>query len=228
MTPDASAPARPLLRRSADDRILLGICAGIARSFELPPLVVRSAAVLACALAFPLLVIAYAAVALIVPRDDGRVLLGGRPDDGREQLLGWTFVLTAGVLLLDSRLRPEELVWPALDQSALVLAGIAIFWLTIRDRKDAAPDVPGASAPGAPPAPAAPTPPAPAAVPSPAPAPAAPATAPPAPSARSAPTAPASDPDVVDSTATTVVHDLPAVPSRRGPARFIARLRRGD
>ncbi len=161
MNPDASAPARPLLRRSADDRILLGICAGIARSFELRPLVVRSAAVLAGALAFPLLVIAYAAIALIVPRDDGRVLLGGSPDDGREQLLGWSFTLLAGLLLLDSRLRLEELVWPALDHTAVVFAGIAIVWLTLRDRRDAAPVAPGAAAPGAPPAPAAPTPPAP-------------------------------------------------------------------
>ncbi|MDO8185204.1 PspC domain-containing protein [Conexibacter sp. JD483] len=225
MNPDASVPTRPLLRRRADDQILLGVCAGIARSFELRPLVVRSAAVLAGALAFPLLVIAYTALALIMPRDDGRVLLGGRPDDGREQVLGWSFVLFAGLLLIVSRLQPEELVWPALDSSALPFAGIAIVWLTLRDRKHAAPDVSGASAPGAPPAPAAPA--------SAAPTPPAPMTPPPAaPAAAPAPTPPpASTPtsgDVVDGTATTVVHDVPAVPSQRGPGRFLARLRRGD
>ncbi|MDW5593980.1 PspC domain-containing protein [Conexibacter stalactiti] len=201
MNSDAPTATPTALRRSSQDRVLLGVCAGLAQTLELRPLLVRIGAILFGALAFPLLVIAYAAVALIVPRDDGRVLLGGEPHDGREQLLGWSTVLFAGVLLMASGLEPEQLVWPALDRGGLVLAAFGIAALVIREGRAAAaaPAVPGASAPGAPPA----------------------APAPPA------PTPTASTHADVESTATTVVHEVP-VPSRRGPARLIARLRRGD
>ncbi|HST40725.1 MAG TPA: PspC domain-containing protein, partial [Conexibacter sp.] len=152
MTSETPTATTSALRRSSRDRVLLGVCGGLAQTLELRPLLVRIGAVLFGALAFPLLVIAYAAIALIVPRDDGRVLLGGAPDDGREQLLGWSAVLFAGLLLIVSGLRPEQLVWPALDRGGLVLAAFAIVALVIREGRGAAaaPAVPGASAPGAP------------------------------------------------------------------------------
>lgn len=223
MTPDAPAAAHGELRRSSDDRVLLGVCAGLARTLELRPLLVRGGAVLLGALAFPLLVVGYAALALIVPRDDGRALLGGTPHDGREQLLGWSAVLFAGLLLLAAGFRPEQLVWPALDRGGLVLAAFGIGLLVVREGRGAAaaPAVPGASAPGAPPAAGPPAPPAP------------------------APAAPAEPVTTVDGTAVTIAQPaLPAdttivkpadaaardaaVPSARGLARFIPGRGRGD
>lgn len=165
MNPAATSPAPPL-RRTAGDRVLLGVCGGLAHTLGARPLLVRAGALLLCALAFPLLLAAYAGIALIVPRDDGRVLLGGAPEDGREQLLGWAVVLSAGLLLLAAGLEPSQLVWPALSESGLVLAGLAIVALAVRDARGAAvaPVVPGAQPPATPPTPpAAPTSPAPAA-----------------------------------------------------------------
>ncbi|MBB4661253.1 PspC domain-containing protein [Conexibacter arvalis] len=159
--PHDASPAPPL-RRASGDRVLLGVCGGIARTLDVRPLLVRAAAALLAALAFPLVLAAYAAGALIVPRDDGRVLLGGEPADGREQLLGWTVVLSAGFLLLAAGFEPGQLVWPALSRSSLLLAGFAIVWLAIRDARGpavaAAPAASGTPSPAAPVAPGAPSP----------------------------------------------------------------------
>lgn len=153
----------PPLRRTAGDRVVLGVCGGIARTLGARPLLVRAGAVLLAAIAFPLVLAVYAAAALIVPRDDGRVLLGGEPADGREQLLGWTVVLSAGFLVLVDGSDPSQLVWPALDRSAMPFVVIAIAALLLREGRGgaAAPAVPGAQPPGTPPAGPAPQPPAP-------------------------------------------------------------------
>jgi phage shock protein PspC (stress-responsive transcriptional regulator) len=152
MFSDAS-PAPPL-RRALNDRVLLGVCGGLARTLGVRPLLVRGGAVLLAAVAFPLMAVAYAALALIVPRDDGRVLLGGEPADGREQLLGWSAVLFGGMLVLAAGFDPHQLVWPALSRGGLILAALAIGALLLREGRGgtAAPAVPGAPAPGTPPA----------------------------------------------------------------------------
>jgi phage shock protein PspC (stress-responsive transcriptional regulator) len=144
----------PPLRRTAEDRVLLGVCGGLARTLGARPLLVRGVAVLLAAVSFPLVLAAYAGVALIVPRDDGRTLLGGAPADRREQRLGWTVVGLAGFLLLVDGFEPEQLVWPGLAPSGLTLAALALVALVVREGRGrhAAPAVPGASAPGTPPA----------------------------------------------------------------------------
>jgi phage shock protein PspC (stress-responsive transcriptional regulator) len=150
-----SAPASsPPLRRTAGDRVVLGVCGGVAHTLGARPLLVRGGAVLLAAIAFPLVLAVYAAAALIVPRDDGRVLLGGEPADGREQLLGWTVVLSAGFLVLVDGSDPSQLVWPALDRGAMPFVVIAVAALLLREGRGgpAAPAVPGAQPPGTPPA----------------------------------------------------------------------------
>lgn len=70
---------RPRLRRRRQERILLGVCAGIAHYFSLDPTVVRVGFVVAGLLP-PLggaLVLAYALMAVIVP-EEGRDELAGR------------------------------------------------------------------------------------------------------------------------------------------------------
>jgi phage shock protein PspC (stress-responsive transcriptional regulator) len=97
----AAPPAGPRrLLRSRDDRAIAGVCAGIARYFNIDPLIVRIAAV---ALAFigGAGVIAYIAAWFLVPEDDGT----GQPvNNGPSRLatiLGAVAIVLAGVALLD-------------------------------------------------------------------------------------------------------------------------------
>jgi phage shock protein PspC (stress-responsive transcriptional regulator) len=92
--------ARPALRRERESKLLLGVCAGIARVLDADPAIVRGAAILLGLFTGPLAVIAYVATAAVVPRDDGRMLLGGDPPDKRENALGWAAIVLACILLL--------------------------------------------------------------------------------------------------------------------------------
>jgi len=91
---------RPLLRAPQNERILGGVCAGLARYFGIDPLIVRIATV---ALAFVggVTIIAYLAAWLLVPADDGT----GRPEPGAAPLrtrtiVGAALVVLAGMTLL--------------------------------------------------------------------------------------------------------------------------------
>jgi phage shock protein PspC (stress-responsive transcriptional regulator) len=97
----APPPAGPRrLLRTRDDRVIAGVCSGIARYFNIDPLIVRIAAV---ALAFVggAGVIAYVAAYFLVPVDDGT----GHPvNDGPSRLatiLGAVAIVLAGIALLD-------------------------------------------------------------------------------------------------------------------------------
>jgi phage shock protein PspC (stress-responsive transcriptional regulator) len=99
-TASAPAPAPRRLLRSREDRVLGGVCSGLARYFNIDPLIVRIAAV---ALAFVggAGVIAYVAAFFLVPADDGT----GHPvDDGPSRLatiIGAVAIVLAGIALLD-------------------------------------------------------------------------------------------------------------------------------
>ncbi len=60
---------RKKLYRSSKNRIIAGVCGGIADYFGADPLLVRLLTVLIC-LAFGAGIILYVAAALIIPRDD--------------------------------------------------------------------------------------------------------------------------------------------------------------
>jgi phage shock protein PspC (stress-responsive transcriptional regulator) len=95
--PDA-APRR--LLRSRDDRVIGGVCGGLAQYFRIDPLIVRIAAV---ALAFVggASIIAYLAALLLVPADDGT----GHPARERPSrvgtIAGVVLIVLAGIALLD-------------------------------------------------------------------------------------------------------------------------------
>ena len=118
----SATSARHPLRRPAGDRLLLGVCAGIARSLDLSPLAVRLGAVVLAAVAAPLVLAGYVIAAAIVPRDDGRALLGGVPADRRESVLGWTLVATVLITFAAAEFRLEELVWPGLSSFGIFAA----------------------------------------------------------------------------------------------------------
>jgi phage shock protein PspC (stress-responsive transcriptional regulator) len=97
--PAAAAAPRRLLR-SRDDRVLGGVCGGLARYFNVDPLIVRIAAV---ALIFlgGISVVAYIAALLLVPEDDGT----GHPTPGKPGRLatiaGVVVIVLGAAVLLD-------------------------------------------------------------------------------------------------------------------------------
>jgi phage shock protein PspC (stress-responsive transcriptional regulator)/predicted membrane protein len=96
--PQPDAPRR--LLRSRDERVLGGVCGGLARYFNADPLIFRIAAV---ALIFVggFAIIAYVAALLLVPEDDGT----GQPVPGKpgrlSTIVGAVVIVLAGVALLD-------------------------------------------------------------------------------------------------------------------------------
>jgi phage shock protein PspC (stress-responsive transcriptional regulator) len=99
----ATPPPSPRrLLRTRDDRVLGGVCSGLARYFNIDPLIIRIAAV---ALIFVggFAVIAYIAALLLVPEDDGT----GRPVAGKpgrlSTIAGAVVIVLAGVALLDGQ-----------------------------------------------------------------------------------------------------------------------------
>lgn len=90
--PADAAPTRSQLRRAHDDRLLAGVCAGLARTLGVAPLVMRVIALVVGLALPPLAVIGYAALAIAMPADDGRMLLGSHPGDRRDNLVGWGLI----------------------------------------------------------------------------------------------------------------------------------------
>src|SRR6476619_4746320 len=105
-TPSTSLPpapgmaaAHPPLRRTRDDRIVAGVCGGLARTLAVPALAVRLVTLAVAVAVAPLALIAYAGLALAMPRDDGRALLAGTPDDRRETVVGVALIGAALIAL---------------------------------------------------------------------------------------------------------------------------------
>ncbi len=128
--PEPAAPTTPpaprRLLRTRDDRVLGGVCSGLARYFNVDPLIIRIAAV---ALIFVggFAVIAYIAALLLVPEDDGTGQpVAGKP--GRFSTIAGAFVIVlAGVALLDGHWGVGfGWVFGALAPTVLIVAVLAI------------------------------------------------------------------------------------------------------
>lgn len=136
---DAAPAARPPLRRDGERRMLLGVCAGVARTLDADPLLVRAVVIVIGLLAGPLAVVAYVATAVITPRDDGRMLLSGDPPDARESWLGWIGVIVAACLLIasgpvfDGFWDGDPIATPLL--AAALIAGVIVLVRANRDRQ---------------------------------------------------------------------------------------------
>jgi len=68
-TTDMERTSPPQLRRSTDDRMLAGVCAGIARYAGVDPTLVRIAAVVGLVLGFGSVGLVYLLLWVIVPED---------------------------------------------------------------------------------------------------------------------------------------------------------------
>ena len=122
----ASPPAPRRLLRSRDDRVLGGVCGGLARYFNVDPLIIRIAAV---ALVFVggFAIVAYIAALLLVPEDDGTGhAVPGKP--GRAStLVGAVVIVVAGVLLLNGQWGlGSGWVFGALAPTAIVVTILAV------------------------------------------------------------------------------------------------------
>jgi phage shock protein PspC (stress-responsive transcriptional regulator) len=111
--PAAGEPPRRRLSRSREDRVVAGVCGGLARYFDIDPVVVRIAAV---ALAFVggAGLLLYLAALLLMPSDEGAAPVAAS-GERRNRVLA---IIGVGALLL--------VVWPFLLGGGLLLAGIGI------------------------------------------------------------------------------------------------------
>jgi phage shock protein C len=120
-----------LLRRSASDRVLAGVCGGLGRYLGVEPVLLRIAAVV-LALANGVGVIAYVIAWIVIPEERAGQPVGTvrapRQETGR-LVLGGALVVLGLVLLLD-RIVPDlqRLFWPL----AVVAAGAAIMLAGLR------------------------------------------------------------------------------------------------
>jgi phage shock protein PspC (stress-responsive transcriptional regulator)/predicted membrane protein len=99
--PSSSPPPAPRrLLRSRDDRVIGGVCSGLAKYFNIDPLIVRIAAV-ALLFAGGISAVAYLAALLLVPDDDGT----GHPVPGKPgrfgTIAGAVIIVGGGVALIN-------------------------------------------------------------------------------------------------------------------------------
>jgi phage shock protein PspC (stress-responsive transcriptional regulator) len=112
-TPERPMQPRRRLTRSREDRIVAGVCGGLARYFDIDPVFVRIGAV---ALAFVggAGLLLYLAALLLMPSDKGTAVVP-TAGEGRNRAL---VIVGVGVLLL--------IAWPFLLGGGLFLAGVGI------------------------------------------------------------------------------------------------------
>jgi signal transduction histidine kinase/phage shock protein PspC (stress-responsive transcriptional regulator) len=118
--------ARPL-RRSRDDRVIAGVCAGIARWLGVDSIVVRAAFVVAAA-AGGIGFVVYAIAALLIPEDAASgPARPPAPSAGRWYVVTGVALLALSLLLFARELGlwfTDALVWPVV----LAAAGAALLW----------------------------------------------------------------------------------------------------
>lgn len=144
--PSSPAVAAATLRRSASDRVLLGVCAGVAAALGLSAVWVRLAAVALLVTVPPLALVAYAVAGVVVPRDDGRMALAGSPPDTHESVAAWGVTALAAVVALSR----GGLLLDLTDPVVLLLAAGAVAAALILSRRGDAPSHAGGAAPAAP------------------------------------------------------------------------------
>lgn len=113
-----------VLRRSRDKKVLAGVCGGLARYFDVEPLVVRIVFV-ALGLVGAFGVVAYVLAWIVIPEagPGDRVESSGAKDASTAVVLG-TALIVIGAFLLVDRLVPnlDRYFWPA----ALIAIGAVI------------------------------------------------------------------------------------------------------
>lgn len=137
------------IERSREDRVVAGVCGGIARAADLDPTTVRVIAVVLVAFGGVGL-LAYVAAALLLPEEGGGeplIRLAGSARDRGAAIAGAGLLFLLAVVVVAGDPWPWDRAW--LVAGAVVLGGLA--WLALRDRDGAEATLP--AAPGEPAAP---------------------------------------------------------------------------
>lgn len=120
------------LRRPASDRLLFGVCAGVARSLGVNVLLVRVPATVLLVVTGGVGVIAYGALILLVPAERGPVA----PWSARSPVTAGLLALLAAALYTQGL----HVVTPPLSvlvPTALLTAGVALVWHEVTHQRDA-------------------------------------------------------------------------------------------
>lgn len=124
MVPVSNLPA---LRRDSSRRVVGGVCAGLARSFNVDPILIRAALVVACVASMGMALLAYVALWLLIPSD--RV---ARPRAWRPAR---TLIGVAVLVLILNLILPDHTG----TVGFLILLGVAIGWFVATRRKTPGP-----------------------------------------------------------------------------------------
>ena len=117
------------------------MCAGLARALGVPVLAVRLVTLAIAVAVTPLALIAYAGLAVAMPRDDGRALLAGEPEDRRETIVGVVLIGVA-LIALAAGIGSSMLGGPG----GLVLLAIGIVLVVVHHQRRGAPPAAGGPA----------------------------------------------------------------------------------
>jgi phage shock protein PspC (stress-responsive transcriptional regulator) len=131
------------LRRSRDDRVVAGVCGGVARQLGIDPLLVR--VVTAVLAIFGAGVVLYAAAWLLLPLDDGTPSIGQQAVSPNRTQSSTRTVLLAVVLAIVATLGLGAAFshWDGSFLLALTIGGL-VAWLLLRDRRgEGQPVMPG-------------------------------------------------------------------------------------
>jgi phage shock protein PspC (stress-responsive transcriptional regulator) len=122
------------LRRSRDDRVVAGVCGGVARQLGIDPLLVR--VVTAVLAIFGAGVVLYAAAWLLLPLDDGTPSIGQQAVSPNRTQSSTRTVLLAVVLAIVATLGLGAAFshWDGSFLLALTICGL-VAWLLLRDRR---------------------------------------------------------------------------------------------
>lgn len=133
-TAPPSAGHHPLgasLRRSSSDRLLLGLCGGVARALDVNVTAVRLATLLLGIALLPATVLAYLVTAVILPADDGTVLVGHGERRSRDVTAALLLTFVGAPLVIGAGaawgLTSGPLVWPLMLLGAGAAIGIALY-----------------------------------------------------------------------------------------------------
>ena len=136
--PAGSHPLGSSLRRSSSDRLLLGLCGGVARALDVSPVAVRIGTLLLGIALLPATVLAYLVTAVILPADDDTVIVGRGERRSRDVTTALLLTFVGAPLVIGAGaawgLTSGPLVWPLLLLGAGAALGVAFY----RPRADAA------------------------------------------------------------------------------------------
>ncbi len=142
LPPTSDGPSSRL-RRTRGDRIVAGVCGGVARELHVDPLIVRGATVL-LGLLGGLGLVLYCVAALVVPEEGSDVPLARKAIDGEDRTLALVLVVVGGfAALVLSDGGPFGSFW--WGPPWFLIGGAALFFYLRRERRNKKDDLPAAS-----------------------------------------------------------------------------------